>query len=141
LPPFAQGGRMSASWAMSEADDPAADRGPDLEVCVTRTGGFAGLRREWLAKPPEQEAPQWIELIDRCPWPDQQGAIESSPAVLHAPSPPAPAQPGADRFVWLIRARSPRAGERSAELAENDVTDAWEELIAAVRDYLRAAPR
>jgi hypothetical protein len=123
---------------MSKADGPAPDTGTDLEVCVTRTGGFAGLSREWLAKPPEQDAPQWIELIDRCPWPDPQGATDPSPAEQHEPSHAAP--PGADRFVWLIRARSPGAGERSAELAEDDVTDAWEELIAAVRAYLRAAP-
>ncbi|MEV5072178.1 hypothetical protein MRBLMI12_003835 [Microbacterium sp. LMI12-1-1.1] len=41
---------------------------PAVEVDVARTGGIAGITRRWSAQPPETEAPEWISLIDRCPW-------------------------------------------------------------------------
>ncbi len=88
-------------------------------MTVTRTGGFAGLRRTWHAQPDTADAPQWIALIDGCPW----DAADPTRAV-----PPT----GADRFVWHVDAR---CGDdaREAALADPDVRGPWRELIDAVR--------
>jgi len=97
----------------------AADEPPRVLVVVVRTGGVAGIRRRWEVEPPRDEAPQWIELIDRCPWQE-----------------PCPAQSGADRYVWSIRARTPEA-RREQELPESALDGPWRELIDAVRAAAR----
>ncbi|MFT3798520.1 protealysin inhibitor emfourin [Microbacterium sp.] len=98
---------------------------PEVEVTVTRTGGFAGLRREWHAEPPASDAAEWVELIADCPW------EETAPEPSHEPS------PGADLFVWRIRARcATTAGtvRHDAELHDPHVAGPWRTLIDAVRD-------
>ncbi|MCC2033489.1 protealysin inhibitor emfourin [Microbacterium allomyrinae] len=121
---------------------PAATPEPAVEVDVARTGGFAGLTRRWSAQPPEDQASEWIVLLDRCPWDD-------APAIAAHPNEPgdkglvaerAQQSPIADGFVWWIRARwsDPSAGaadRREAELAEDQVTGAWRELVDAVRSW------
>ncbi|GAA3205926.1 protealysin inhibitor emfourin [Microbacterium terregens] len=101
-----------------------------IAVTVTRTGGFAGLRRTWRAQPDPDAAPQWIALIDECPW------DAANPARAIPPS-------GADRFVWHVDARCGDA-EREAALADPEVEGPWRELIDAVRSAPRppeSAPR
>jgi hypothetical protein len=95
------------------------DRIASVAVTVTRTGGFAGLRRTWRAQPDTADAPEWIALIDGCPW----DAADPTRAV-----PPA----GADRFVWHVDARCGDAA-REAALADPEVQGPWRELIDAVR--------
>jgi len=97
---------------------------PPVTVAVTRTGGMAGLRREWRAEPPEDEASTWQSLIERCPWNERTAAD---------------AAPGADRYQWRIRARCADEPEQEAELSEDEVVGAWRELVDAVRDWVRSS--
>lgn len=105
---------------MSDPDLPSdADGGEDGErrivVLVVRTGGIAGIARRWKVEPDAKDAGDWIELIDRCPW-DQE----------------CPAQPGADRYVWSIRARTP-AAKREQDVPESALEGPWRRLVDAVR--------
>jgi hypothetical protein len=106
-----------------ERADERAERRSDavvvIAVTVTRTGGFAGLRRTWHAQPDTAEAPQWIALIDECPWDAADPARDIAPT-------------GADRFVWQIDARCGDA-ERAAALADPEVRGPWRDLIDAVQ--------
>ncbi|MFV0374418.1 protealysin inhibitor emfourin [Microbacterium sp.] len=86
-----------------------------VAVTVVRTGGFAGLTREWAVAPEPEERSTWIVLIDRCPWDDA----------------PVPAS-GADRFTWSVSARA-GAHRHQADLPEQQVRGPWRELIDAVR--------
>ena len=104
----------------------SADEVIVVAVTVTRTGGFAGLRRTWHAQADTAEAPQWIALIDGCPW--------------DAAAPTRPILPtGADRFVWHVDARCGDA-ERAAALADPEVQGPWRELIDAVRSAAPTPP-
>lgn len=107
----------------------AADRETDAEasgaqvtVLVTRTGGFAGLRREWRAQPPDGDAARWIALIRSCPW------DEVAPDPAEGRTPPR----GADRFVWSIRTQC-GPDERAAQLTDDDVNGPWRDLVDTVR--------
>jgi hypothetical protein len=89
-------------------------------VTVVRTGGIAGMRREWRAAPAADDTPQWVALIDDCPW----------------DAPPKGPPLGADLFVWRITARFESAGdavERDAELQDPQIAGPWQALIDAVR--------
>jgi hypothetical protein len=90
-----------------------------IAVTVTRTGGFAGLRRTWRTEPDPADAPHWIALIDDCPW------DAADPA---RPIPPS----GADRFMWHLDAQCGDAA-REAALADPEVEGPWRELIDAVK--------
>ncbi|SFR99902.1 hypothetical protein SAMN04487846_1321 [Microbacterium sp. cf046] len=90
-----------------------------VAVTVTRTGGFAGLRRTWHAQPDTAETPQWIALIDECPW------DAADPGRPIAPN-------GADLFMWRVDARCGDAA-RAAALADPEVQGPWRDLIDAVR--------
>lgn len=98
----------------------APGRGDDtasVVVEVTRTGGFAGIPRTWRAAPEREAVPEWIALIDRCPWEEPVGAAASF---------------AADRFAWDIRACTPDA-DRSAALDDAALTGAWRDLVDQVR--------
>jgi hypothetical protein len=109
--------------AGSERNDPARSAADDgvllIAVTVTRTGGFAGLRRTWHAEPDTSQTSHWIALIDQCPW-DAADPAKAPPPV------------GADRFVWHVDARCGDAA-REAALADPDVRGPWRDLIDAVR--------
>lgn len=85
-------------------------------VEVIRTGGLAGLRREWRASAPPDASRHWVVLIERCPW-DAPDAADPT---------------GADRFQWCIRARA-GAERREAELADRALTGPWRDLVDEVR--------
>ncbi|MET0297344.1 MAG: protealysin inhibitor emfourin [Microbacterium sp.] len=91
-------------------------------VIVTRTGGFAGVRKAWRAEPAGDQAPAFLSLIERCPWDDSAAVRAEAPR-------------SADRFVWSIVARWDDEDEREALLGDNDLTGAWRELVDAVRDW------
>jgi hypothetical protein len=74
-----------------------------VKVRVSRSGGFAGVTREW-------EADVDDGLVQDLPWNDR-------PATSDAP----------DRFVWVIR-----VSERSITLAEKQLTGPWRELVDRV---------
>ena len=90
-------------------------------VHVIRSGGFAGLKREWTVMAGADEQSVWVALLEECPWDDVAGTDPR----------------GADRFVWLIDARFDRA-ERTARLSDDDLHGPWRALVDAVRDS--AAP-
>lgn len=90
----------------------------EISVVVTRTGGVAGIRRAWRASPGPEQASEFTELVERCPWDDPPHADES----------------GADSFVWVIAAHLPGSA-RQAEVPDSGVTGAWRSLIDAVRAW------
>ena len=104
-----------------------------VEVAVKRSGGFAGLTRQWVADPPAAEAPLWIELIAKCPW----DAAPPVPGDGDVPDDDARAPRGADRFTWWIRARCGDADQRETELPDDEIVGAWRELVDAVRAWSR----
>ncbi|MDT0156007.1 hypothetical protein Q9R19_00035 [Microbacterium sp. ARD32] len=85
-------------------------------VAVVRTGGIAGLRRRWRVEPDPATAPEWIALVERCPW-DQHPDAD---------------QPGADRYVWSIHAVL-HDSQREQVLPDALLQGAWRELVDAVR--------
>jgi hypothetical protein len=84
-------------------------------IAVVRSGGIAGIRRQWRVEAEPDDAGDWIALIDSCPW-DQE----------------ADADPGADRFIWSIRARTP-VERRERELPDSALDGPWRALVEAVR--------
>lgn len=94
-----------------------ADQGGDAPVVVdvVRTGGIGGIRRTWRAESVGDDSARWIALIDRCAW---DAPIEQAP--------------GADRYMWTVRARVP-GRECARELPDSSLSGAWRELVDAVR--------
>jgi hypothetical protein len=97
--------------------DPSTEDGP--VVVIVRSGGLAGMRRQWRAEPPADDAARWVELIDRCPWDEASAPTR-----------------GADRYIWTIRARM--AGrERERDVPDGELSGPWRELVDAVRAMRR----
>jgi hypothetical protein len=93
-----------------------ADARPDtFTISVVRTGGFAGLRREWRVDSADAPDTDWRSLVDACPW---------KTVPLPKPSP--------DRFVWRIEATDGRR-DRRATLADSGLVGAWRALVDAVQ--------
>lgn len=101
---------------MSESPPPTDAR---VVIAVVRSGGVAGIRRQWRVEAEEPDADDWITLIDSCPWDQTTDAAT-----------------GADRFVWSIRARTP-SERRERELSDAEVDGPWRELVDAVREASR----
>lgn len=88
----------------------------DVVIAVVRSGGIAGIRRRWKVEAEPTAADEWITLIDRCPWDDDDPDAAT----------------GADRFVWSIQARTP-AVRHERELPDSALDGPWLELVQAVR--------
>jgi hypothetical protein len=86
-----------------------------------RSGGFAGLRQEWQAAVGDDEADEWMPLIQACPW----GATLTDPTSR-------------DRYTWRIQARGPRL-RRSATVPDAHLDGPWRVLVDRVRDVRRQA--
>lgn len=93
----------------------------DVVIAVVRSGGIAGISRRWRVEAEPAEAPEWIALIESCPWDENADA----PA-------------GADRFVWSIRVRTP-AERHERELPDSALAGPWLALVQAVREASRGA--
>ncbi|MCK2035323.1 hypothetical protein KZC51_04160 [Microbacterium sp. SSW1-49] len=91
----------------------------DVVIAVVRSGGIAGISRRWRIEAAPADAPEWIALIDSCPWDAHTDAAT-----------------GADRFVWSIRARTP-AEHHERELPDSELAGPWLDLVKAVRDASR----
>ncbi|SIT89344.1 protealysin inhibitor emfourin [Microbacterium sp. RU33B] len=91
-----------------------------IVVHVVRSGGIAGLKREWTAEPQPTDAPRWMHLIDECPW-------EASDSA----GPPR----GADRFQWRISARCADEPARQASLSDDELEGPWRQLVEEVRSF------
>ncbi|MFC8680947.1 protealysin inhibitor emfourin [Microbacterium ureisolvens] len=105
-----------------DPSDDAPEAGADivLIVRVVRTGGFAGLKREWTAEPPPEDVPHWRELIDGCPWND--AAADDPPE-------------GADRFQWRITVTLTQEPPREAEMTDDRLEGPWRDLVDEVRAF------
>jgi hypothetical protein len=108
--------------------DPGRDSGPDCvswRITVVRTGGFAGLRREWSVRSLDDSAVDWDRLIAACPWNASTGVGAAR-----------------DHFVWRIEvnpeARS-AARERTAVLPDPKLTGPWRLLVDQVRETYKRA--
>jgi hypothetical protein len=84
-----------------------------MKVSVTRSGGFAGLRRTWAVTVDDQpDRDAWDDLLGRLPWGER---------TQSAPQP--------DRYVYEIR-----YSRRRVTLPEQQLTGPWKELVDRVRD-------
>lgn len=81
-------------------------------IRVVRSGGFAGLTREWRI---EGEREEWMPLIEACPW----RSIPRDPNSR-------------DRYVWRIEVRAPST-RRKAEVPDAALTGPWRELVQRVQ--------
>lgn len=93
---------------------------PQVVIVIIRTGGIAGLHRQWQVEPPLDEAPHWVALIEQCPWDD-----------------PDHERSGADRYIWSIRAHTP-ADRRERDVPDQELAGPWRALVDAVRDAASA---
>jgi hypothetical protein len=101
------------------ASVPADDEATPVVIAVVRTGGIAGISRRWTIEAAPDQAGEWIDRIDRCPW---DADLESGS--------------GADRFVWSIRARTPRE-RRERDVPDTALSGPWRDLVDAVRAAAR----
>lgn len=104
------------------SDAPPSEPTAAIAVTVARTGGIAGIRREWERTAPPADPTVLIDLVRACPW-DQ----------------PIAETPGADRFVWHIHVVS-TSREREQRVPEAALTGPWRALVEAVRDDLQVLP-
>ena len=93
---------------------------PQVIIVIVRTGGIAGMRRQWQVEPPLEESPHWVALIEQCPW-----------------DAPNEEQPGADRYIWSIRAHTP-ADQRERDVPDRDLAGPWRTLVDAVQEATSA---
>jgi len=100
---------------MTEPED--TDATTPVVVSVVRSGGMAGIRKQWRAEPPASDIPHWRALVDQCPW-DDTGA---------------PAE-GNDRFIWHITACTDPSDQREAEIPDSRLRGPWRTLVDEVRD-------
>jgi hypothetical protein len=81
-------------------------------ITVARTGGFAGLRREWsIEVSAPQDADRWRPIVEACPW----DAADPTAAT-------------ADGFVYDLR-----VADHAAVVAERELDGPWRQLVDEVR--------
>jgi hypothetical protein len=94
------------------------DSRPDSwSITVARTGGFAGLKREWHVSSADAPEVDWPTLIDACPWKDAAKPSDSR---------------ARDQFVWRVEARD-ASRSCTATLGDGQLTGAWKSLVDEVR--------
>ena len=86
-----------------------------LSILVVRSGGFAGLTRQWRVEA-HDDADEWLELVRACPW----GAVGQDAASR-------------DRFVWRIEAHLPRS-VRTASVPDAHLVGPWRTLVDRVQE-------
>ncbi len=87
-----------------------------LRIVVVRSGGFAGLTREWRVEASD-DAGEWEPLVAACPW----GAVSTDTTSR-------------DRFVWRIEVRISRR-RKVASVPDRDLTGPWRELVDRVQQH------
>ena len=85
-----------------------------VAIEVVRSGGFAGISRQWRVEPAPDDA-EWLALIDACPW-GYSGSDTTS----------------RDRYVWRIEVRL-RRRTRRASVPDRDLSGPWQELVERVQ--------
>lgn len=89
-------------------------------ILVVRSGGIAGLSKQWRAEADAERAPRWRELVESCPW-DAASATSS----------------GADRYQWRIEVHTGGTAVHQARLGDTQIQGPWRTLVDEVR---QAAP-
>jgi len=87
-----------------------------FEIVVVRSGGIAGLSKQWRAEADDERLPHWRELVESCPW----------------DAPPSPAT-GADRYQWRIEVHRGDTAVHEARLGDTQVAGPWRTLVDEVR--------
>ena len=108
--------------------EPDRDDAHPLTVSVVRSGGIAGMRREWRARPDAADADRWRRMLSSCPW-------DEDAATGHG------TDRSADRYVWRIRVDDADADPRMADVPDSALDGAWRELVDAVREDASAVSR
>jgi len=93
-------------------------------IVVVRSGGIAGLSKQWRAEPDAERAPRWRELVERCPW-----------------DAPTPETTGADRYQWRIEVHRGDTALHEARLGDTQVQGPWRTLVDEVRRSSAPTPR
>lgn len=87
-----------------------------LTVRVVRSGGFAGIQREWRIQTPLDEQQRILPLVEACPW-------QRVPPPDHL---------SRDRFVWRIEVRGPI--RHTATLPDSALDGPWRALVQIVQE-------
>ncbi|TBN56428.1 hypothetical protein EYE40_02885 [Glaciihabitans arcticus] len=84
-----------------------------MKITVRRSGGFAGLTREWtvFVDSSSADSSEWMPLLSRLPW-DDRPRLEPTP----------------DRYVWIVR-----VSRRRITLPESRLEGPWRELVERVQ--------
>ena len=83
-----------------------------MKVSVKRSGGFAGLTREWAVDVDEQpDADEWMSLLSSLPW-------DARPR--RSPEP--------DRYIYVVR-----VSRRRVTIPEAQLAGPWRDLVERVR--------
>jgi hypothetical protein len=85
-----------------------------VAIQVVRSGGFAGISRQWRVEPAPDDT-EWLSLIDACPW----GYAGTDTASR-------------DRYVWRIEVRL-RRRTRRASVPDRDLNGPWQQLVERVQ--------
>ena len=98
----------------------ADSRSDGFTMRVVRTGGFAGLRREWSAHSAGSPDVDWAALVDACPWNEVAKQVDAR---------------SRDRFVWRLDVTGPaKRRTRTATLGDERLVGPWRALVDAVRE-------
>jgi len=92
-----------------------------MVIVVVRSGGLAGLTKQWRTEPEPDLRPHWRRLVESCPW-----------------DAPPPSTRGADRFQWRIEVLDGASTAHRAQLGDGQIAGPWRELVDEVRQS--AAP-
>lgn len=103
---------------------PQPDTDERFSIIVVRSGGLAGLSKQWRAEPDPDRAPRWRELVESCPW----------------DAPPAPVR-GADRYQWRIEVHRGDTPVHEARLSDGQIEGPWRTLVDEVRGAAAPRPR
>ena len=85
-------------------------------MVVVRSGGIAGMSRQWRVQPPPDREPQWRSLLEQCAW-----------------DAPPPTASGADRYQWRIEVQERGSVVHRARLGDTQVEGPWRTLVDEVR--------
>ncbi|KQR89199.1 protealysin inhibitor emfourin [Microbacterium sp. Leaf179] len=103
---------------------PDAANDERFAVVVVRSGGLAGLQKQWRAEPDPARLAQWRELVENCPW-------DAAPS----------ASSGADRYQWRIEVHRGDIAVRRVRLGDGQVDGPWRTLVDEVRRAAPSTPR
>jgi hypothetical protein len=87
-----------------------------VDVHVVRSGGFAGLSREWRATARGDD--ELAAAVSACPWDSASGASPDS---------------ARDQFSWSISVGGEGARPGTVTLSDSDVTGPWKSLVDMVK--------